>query len=552
MYASFFGLTEPPFSITPDPRYLYMSGRHREAMAHLLYGLKEGGGIVQLTGEVGTGKTTLCRGLLEQVPENVDSALILNPQLDAHELLQTVCDEFKVPYPPGASDKNLRDRLNLHWLRAYAAGRREVLIVDEAQLLSKDALEQLRLLTNLETHKHKLLHIILIGQPELGRLLARDDLRQIAQRVTARYHLESLSREDTAAYVRHRLAVAGAKHALFTRPALHAVYLRSGGIPRLVNVLCDRALLAAYAGDRTRASLASVLQAAREVAGKRGVAARRRWPYAGPAVVVVGALAFIAFVTWWGVPEQPAAESAGHVTDARPVAPAPAPAPEPAPTPAAPPPVPDKPPGLTELLESNLAVTGKVESFARLFALWGERGAGKADTDPCVHAKTLGMECLKRRGNWRELKGFNRPALLTLHTEDARTHHVLLTALSDGDATIDFGDEPHVFSTAELDALWAGDYLLLWRAPALKKMRIERNDRGADVLWVRQALQHALGPDPKIGSTVYDEELRRRVAAFQRKRGLADDGVVTVETIILLNGLLGADGTPTLDRVKTG
>jgi general secretion pathway protein A len=548
MYSAYFGLTEPPFSITPDPRYLYMSERHREAMAHLLYGLKEGGGIVQLTGEVGTGKTTLCRGLLEQVPENVDSALILNPQLDAHELLQTVCDEFKVPYPPGSSDKNLRDRLNLQWLRAYAAGRRSVLIVDEAQLLSKEALEQLRLLTNLETHKHKLLHIILIGQPELGALLQRADLLQVAQRVTARYHLAPLSREDTGAYIKHRLAVAGARQALFTRPALHAVYRRSGGTPRLINVICDRALLAAYARSRTRANLASALQAAREVRGARAVSGRG-WQFAWPAAVVAGALAFVAIVSWWGVPDRPAGETVANGAAAPAVADVPEPAP---PAPVEPQPKADTPPGLTDLLESKLASTGQAESFARLLRLWGDSGAVRDGADPCAYAKTLGIECLKRRGDWRELKGFNRPAILSLHTEDARTHHVLLTALSDSDATIDFGDEPHVLSTAELDAFWSGEYLLLWRAPALKKMRLERNDKGTDVLWVRQALQHALGPDSKIGSTVYDDDLKRRVAAFQRKRGLAENGVVTVETLIHLNSLLGTDGTPTLDRNRTG
>ena len=198
MYLEYFNLTERPFSITPDPRFLYMSARHREALAHLLYGLGDGGGFVQLTGEVGTGKTTICRCLLEQIPDNVDLALVLNPKVTAIELIATVCDELGVSYDEkDVSVKSLTDVLNRYLLDAYARGRHTVLIIDEAQNLSADVLEQVRLLTNLETSTQKLLQIILIGQPELRTLLAREDMRQLAQRVTARYHLEPISREET-------------------------------------------------------------------------------------------------------------------------------------------------------------------------------------------------------------------------------------------------------------------------------------------------------------------------------------------------------------------
>src|SRR6185436_1901090 len=232
MYLAHFGLREPPFSITPDPRFLYMSGRHREALAHLVYGVGEHGGFVQLTGEVGTGKTSVCRCLLEQLPPHVDLALVFNPRLSPVELLATVCDELRITYPAGTtSAKELVDRLHRHLLEAHTGGRRTVLIIDEAQSLSPDVLEEVRLLTNLETTREKLLQVILIGQPELAAILEQPKLRQLAQRVTARYHLEPLSRMETRAYIRHRLAVAGRGRAAFTAAALRTLHRRSRGIP---------------------------------------------------------------------------------------------------------------------------------------------------------------------------------------------------------------------------------------------------------------------------------------------------------------------------------
>jgi general secretion pathway protein A len=271
MYTSFFGLNEKPFAITPDPRYLYLSERHAEALAHLLYGINEAGGFVQLTGEVGTGKTTVVRSLLAQVPKNAEIALILNPRMTAPEFLLTICEEVGIGVPDSATEsrKDLVDILNQYLLRAHAGGRRVVVVVDEAQNLAPEVLEQVRLLTNLETNTQKLLQIILIGQPELRELLGSFELRQLAQRVTGRYHLNPLSNEETAAYVRHRLRVAGATSDVFTGPALHEVYRLSGGVPRVINIICDRALLGAYSMDRHRVTSNLVRNAAAEVFGRR-------------------------------------------------------------------------------------------------------------------------------------------------------------------------------------------------------------------------------------------------------------------------------------------
>src|ERR1700758_3514718 len=251
MYLSFFGLNEKPFAITPDPRYLYLSERHAEALAHLMYGINESGGFVQLTGEVGTGKPTIVRSLLAQAPKDAEIALILNPRMTAPEFLLTICEELgiEVPAASSASLKDLVDILSRHLLEAHAGGRRVVLVVDEAQTLSPDVLEQVRLLTNLETNTQKLLQIILIGQPELREMLAQNELRQLAQRITGRYHLSPLSREESTAYVRHRLRVAGATSDIFAPAALEAVFRISEGVPRVINVICDRALLGAYSLD---------------------------------------------------------------------------------------------------------------------------------------------------------------------------------------------------------------------------------------------------------------------------------------------------------------
>jgi len=263
MYEQHFGLTERPFSIAPDPRFLYMSQQHREALAHLLYGVGEGGGFVQLTGEVGTGKTTICRCLLEQVPDHVDVALILNPRVSAMELLASLCDELGIEYARDTTSiKRLTDVLNAHLLETHARGRRTVLIIDEAQNLDADALEQVRLLTNLETTREKLLQIVLIGQPELRSLLAREELRQLSQRITARYHLEPIQRGETAAYIRHRLQVCGATDAIFNEAAIDLVQKLSGGVPRLINVMCDRTMLGAYVENKHKVDAAIVIRAA--------------------------------------------------------------------------------------------------------------------------------------------------------------------------------------------------------------------------------------------------------------------------------------------------
>src|SRR6476620_6611907 len=306
MYLEHYGLKEPPFSITPDPRFVYLSERHRDALAHLLFGIGQGGGggFVQLTGEVGTGKTTLCRLLLEQLPEDARIALVLNPRQNAIELLETICEELHIDIAgTRGSVKALVDALNAYLLDAYAKGLRVVLIIDEAQNLSVDALEQVRLLTNLETDTQKLLQIILLGQPELRGILARSDMRQLAQRITARYHLMPLDANETGAYLRHRFRVAGGMHSPFTAGAVQRVHRHSGGVPRLVNVIAERALLGGYAHDALAIEAGDIDRAAREaLAPKRREPHPLRW--AAAASVLIAATA-----AWFFWPRTPPAEA---------------------------------------------------------------------------------------------------------------------------------------------------------------------------------------------------------------------------------------------------
>jgi len=277
MYVEYFGLKEKPFTIAPNPRYLYMSEQHREALAHLLYGVSQDGCFILLTGDVGTGKTTVCRSLLEQLPEKTQSAIIINPKLSVAELLETICEELSIPCTQGTpSIKSYIDTINKYLLHSHAQGKTTILIIDEAQNLDIEVLEQLRLLTNLETNTTKLLKIILIGQSELQQKLRSDRVAQISQRITSRYHLAPLNRNDTYNFIRHRLIIAGGgRMQFFSKAALKRAYLLTNGIPRLINILCDRALLGAYIEGSDQVSEKVLLKAGWEILGRDSHLAQR-------------------------------------------------------------------------------------------------------------------------------------------------------------------------------------------------------------------------------------------------------------------------------------
>ncbi len=545
MYLSFFGLNEKPFAITPDPRYLYLSERHAEALAHLLYGINEAGGFVQLTGEVGTGKTTIVRSLLAQTPKNAEIALILNPKMTAPEFLLTICEELGIGVPDSAlgSLKDLVDILSEYLLRAHAAGHRVVLVVDEAQNLSPEVLEQVRLLTNLETNTQKLLQIILIGQPELRELLARNELRQLAQRITGRYHLNPLSHEETAAYVRHRLRVAGATTDIFAPQALNAVFSLSQGVPRVINVICDRALLGAYSLDRHRVTGSLVGSAAAEVFGRRFTP---DWvPWAATAAIAL-VLSGVTFAVWkvqpWHTRALTAASSMVVARDdgaaAVPVALA-----------TTPPAVP-RPLQLAQLLAQHLAETDTDSAFGKLFTLWGAKYQ-PSSTDPCTQAASLGLACIAERGSFGQLRLYNHPAILLLHDGAGATHQVVLTALDDEQAHLDVGGGQAV-SLGELSRYWLGDFVMLWRPVSSPVKALSGGMRGAQVRWLRQSLQRLRGEQSDAPvSDVFDADLAGEVREFQRKHQLAVDGIAGVQTQIALASAVAGSDAPLLSAADT-
>lgn len=552
MYTNFFGLNEKPFSITPDPRYLFMSERHGEALAHLVYGVTESGGFMQLTGEVGTGKTTLVRTLLlNRMPANADVAVVLNPQLSALEFLQTICEELHVNVPEERKDsiKALIDALNHHLLDAHAQGRRTILVVDEAQNLAPDVLEQVRLLTNLETAKQKLLQIILIGQPELRDLLARNDLRQLAQRITGRYHLEPLSRDETAQYVEHRIKVAGGLAEVFDAGAKLELFRHTGGVPRLINVVADRALLGAYSSERRSVSRRLVRRAANEVAGKTGGRSWPRWSLAaiGIAAVVVSAASYLLLFDR----DDPAAAGPSVVAamEPDPVDTQPETAPEPSPLPE--PEVAPAEPSLDEQLALAESLTSPATALATLFELWGlDLTAGQGG---CAQAGEMGYSCFSQRGSWASLRQFDRPAILTLVDQAGNTHNLVLTAINGDTVDLSIGGVTVTHSMAKVSALWFGEFMLLWRPPNGAEVSLGPGSRGPGVLWLRQSLAtiDPAYPTDAIGSDVYDADLQQQVRAFQRDNRLDVDGLAGRQTQIIINTLLAPDSMPRLTAPRS-
>jgi general secretion pathway protein A len=546
MYLGTFGLTEAPFSTTPDQRFLYLSDRHRDALAHLLYGVAERGGFMQLTGEVGTGKTTLCRYLLEHLPVHVDIALILNPTLSRLELLETICDELRIAYPAGSTSlKVLVDALHAHLLDAHARGRRTVVIVDEAQHLTVEVLEQLRLLTNLETGKAKLLQIILIGQPELLELMGRADLRQVAQRVAARYHLTPLTERETRAYVAHRLSMAGPSTVIFDDAALRVVHQESGGVPRLINVLCDRALLGAYATHSEAVTRNIVRRAAREIAGEVPGVPERRRRRAAIAAVAAGLVLATALVL---VARSPLTSRMRMFQGASPTAPVAAAAVTPPATPA-----PTSRPSLRALLEEAAVSTDIDSAYAALAKRWGQRYERRPNQQPCEVVRRSGLDCIVRRGTWNVVRRFDLPAVLELVSTSGARRFLAVVSADDSRATVQFGSRAEPIPVDQLEREWDGSFVVLWKPPRVGMEALGPGVRGADVVWLRQQLGaldgHAV---PALSSArTYDKSLASRVAGFQRTHELLADGIAGEETLAKLTAVLDP-GRPSLRRARSG
>lgn len=533
MYAAYFGLKQEPFSIAPDPRLLFMSERHREALAHLLYGVQGTGGFVLLTGEVGTGKTTVCRSFLEQVPAHCNLAYIFNPKLTVPELLDTICHEFGIVLPPAQPGrartvKDYLDPLNAFLLQAHAQGRNNLLVIDEAQNLSADVLEQLRLLTNLETSERKLLQIILVGQPELRDMLARPELEQLAQRVVARYHLRSLDAGQAADYVQHRMQMCGLKRPLpFDRAALQRIHQRTAGVPRRINLLCDRSLLGAYATGEAVVTRRIVDQAADEVFG---AAARRSRPVrpfflVGLGLAAAGALAVHLLPQQAHVarPRPPAtvpvvvaSAPALAASQSEPVASAPA---LPASTPVPPP----------RLLDDEKQAWRELGEAWKLVLPEGG--------DPCQLAQREDLQCFSRKLPLALIRQLDRPGIVTLDAAAGRPSYALLVALGESSATLRADGTEQTVTLAALAERWDGDFATLWRSPVGFKARAAK---GPAVDWLTTQLAAIKGPDAvaaKAGTTA----LAAQIHAFQLAQGLPADGKPGAMTYMQLNRAAGID-----------
>lgn len=534
MYHSYFGLDEQAFSIAVNPRYLYMSTQHREALAHLLYGVSSGG-FVMLTGEVGTGKTTIIRCLLEQLPDHADLAIVMNPSASARDLLCSICDEFGVEYTPDETSlKVLTDKLSEFLVENHRHGRKTIVLIDEAQLLRISTLEQVRLLTNLETNTQKLLQIILVGQPELNELLAKPALRQLSQRITARYHLRPLSVEETEAYIRHRLAVAGmppGRHP-FPPKIVRRVHQISRGIPRLINVLCDRMLLGAYSRETTEIDADICRQAAVEVLGE-GIVQRRppkfrvqpHWVYAGTALIgflLIGAILWLTLgAARDAAAPAPPSVKGGNIIREKPASPA---------APAAP----------AAQQADEWWQLSQDHALAELLAVVGVPYDGAIY--PCWVASKQGLKCeTQKLRTWDEFKSFNRPAVLTLTTPAGQTAFATLVGIKDSDAWLRLKQRLVRVPLIELGKLWTGEMVFVWRRPDSFKEPIGLGAKGPLVTWIAEQFAALDQQSAPLTREHFNAPLQQRVKLFQRVNSLNDDGFVGMQTLLKLNEAMGTE-----------
>lgn len=572
MYAAFFGLDQSPFSIAPDPRYLFMSQRHREALAHLLYGIRSDGGFVLLSGEIGAGKTTVCRCFLEQLPGECRVAYIFNPKLTVSDLLKTICSEFHIDVVHDGiglpTVKDHLDPLNAYLLASHARGERNVLIIDEAQNLTPDVLEQLRLLTNLETSERKLLQIILIGQPELRGILVKPELEQLAQRVIARYHLGTLDKDETLHYIQHRMQVAGLRGPLpFTQQAVKRIHELTRGVPRRINLLCDRALLGAYSSGAPQVAAEVVEKAASEVFDGEMDGAQRSGASAGlkslpgwlgtlGAGALGGALAAGAFFWWWGTPS--ASMGAPQKEAVTQTAPAVAAMPATQPTAgsvahaagADPPPVlADVPaePGrlvINGVPEAGSLINGELAAWRELGPLWGQTLAAG---NPCAIALQNQLQCYRTdRMTINGLRQLNRPGILMLRPRGQEAGRVLITDMTADSVTLQAGEQRWRLPLTALADLWRGEFSTLWRTPPGQVGRLVDGREGPAAVWLgdRIAALQAEGRVPPSESS-----LGARVKAFQQSQGVDAAGVAGPITFMQINLASGVD-EPRLAALK--
>ncbi|MBV1871305.1 MAG: AAA family ATPase [Gammaproteobacteria bacterium] len=584
MYTEYFGLKEKPFSITPNPRYLYMSEQHQDALAHLLYGIQEGEGFVLLTGDIGTGKTTICRCLLEQMPDHVEVAYIFNPKLSAQELLLSICDEFRIPLGQGNSDTSTKqaiDKINGHLLKQHRNNRHCVLIIDEAQNLSVDVLEQIRLLTNLETNSKKLLQIILIGQPELRTAFQRPELEQLAQRITARFHIGPLSLPELENYLQHRVHVAGgSKRPLFTKSAIKTLHKLTRGIPRLINTVSDRALLATYVSTQNQVTKKEIQTAATEILnvplpsrtfpglhGKRSILG-----FTLAATVVIALISF--FITpglkfpeggfnaitpqiakhssvnnahsvpLSGTLQRPLsihetrspAHNTPEITDQSvQIAPA----------------TPFASNTVTSELETIPIEQLTLAARQALLARWNIDTQLKPGDDFCLIAEHHSLRCFQGKQSLEYLIKLNRPAVIRLVNSNGEPYVATINKVARQEAQLFVSGNNQLISLEQLKSAWTGRFELLWRPPFQYSEAIDANSSAQSIQWFRETLNIA-SSKPSTNIPIFIAPIDKQIRLFQKETGLEPDGLAGPETIITINNLNGSSSPLLTDLSETG
>lgn len=494
MYLEFFDLQQAPFSITPDPEFVYLSEKHQESLAHLIYGVTRGGGagFVQLTGEVGTGKTTISRLFLQKLPEDTQAALILNPNISPIELLENIFKEFKIPTRGIKGKLNaMVEKLNERLLQWWADGKNTLVIIDEAQNIPRDTLEQLRLLTNLETDQQKLLQIILIGQPELKQLMQRKDLRQLAQRITSRYHLQPLSKTETKQYIKHRVTVSGGNKGLFSNKAINQIFKQTQGIPRLINVLCDRSLLVAFAKESPTVGTKHVRQAISEIYPDQKY---RQIPWVILAVVL---LAIMTIFIAWNYSAQITQDN--HESDLA------------------------KTPQSNPETITTLKIPSSAVSWQHYLSLWQADNSLVWNENRCPDVSTIGMGCLRKQGNLTQLKLQNTPVLIELDQGQL----ALITAMDSDSVTLITTTGEQSFKNSTINQQWFGHYFVLW--PMASEL-IDDTISSTVNQWALNVAK-VIDNNPSLEAT----ELNDWIINFQLNNGLLADGIIGKETQMVLS-----------------
>ncbi|MBV1870126.1 MAG: AAA family ATPase [Gammaproteobacteria bacterium] len=584
MYTEYFGLKEKPFSIAPNPRYLYMSEQHQDALAHLLYGIQEGEGFVLLTGDIGTGKTTICRCLLEQIPDHVEVAYIFNPKLSAQELLLSICDEFRIPLGQGNVDlstKQAIDKINGHLLKLHRNNRHCVLIIDEAQNLSVDVLEQIRLLTNLETNSKKLLQIILIGQPELRIAFQKPELEQLAQRITARFHIGPLSLPELENYLQHRIHVAGgSKRPLFNKSAIKTLHKLTRGIPRLINTVSDRALLATYVSTQNQVTKKEIQTAAREILN--APLPSRTFPSLHGKMRIFGftlaATVAIALISFFIAPKLKLHEGGSNTitpqiaehnsvnSNARSVplsgtlqrplsihetrSPA------------------HNTPEVTDQSVQTAPATPLVSNTAfseletisieqltlaarqTLLARWNIDTQLKLSDDFCLIAQHHSLRCFQGKQSLEYLIKLNRPAVIRLVNSNGEPYVAAINKVAQQEAQLFVSGNNQLISLERLESAWTGDFELLWRPPFQYSKAIDANSSAQSIQWFRETLNIA-SSKPSSNIPIFIAPIDKQIRLFQKEAGLEPDGLAGPETIITINNLNGSSSPLLTDQSET-